>query len=134
MVSLIYDLTDEINQKYKMNKQFSTAMVSWLSQQDWPGNVRELRHFIEKTIITANDQLIEWDEEMTGQKQQQGDHDQELTLDGYMEMLEKDFILRMYRKYPSSVKLAEKLGISQSTANRKIRKYLGQELVKNDKE
>ncbi|GED69686.1 RNA polymerase subunit sigma-54 [Brevibacillus reuszeri] len=132
MVSLIYDLTDEINQKYKMNKQFSTAMVTWLGQQDWPGNVRELRHFIEKTIITANDQLIEWDEEMTGQKQQQGDHEQELTLDGYMEMLEKDFILRMYRKYPSSVKLAEKLGISQSTANRKIRKYLSQELVKND--
>lgn len=132
MVSLIYDITDEINQKYKMNKQFSTAMVTWLSQQDWPGNVRELRHFIEKTIITSNDQFIELDEELTGQKQQAGDNDVELTLDGYMEMLEKDFILRMYRKFPSSVKLAEKLSISQSTANRKIRKYLGPGVVKND--
>ncbi|MGM0712013.1 sigma 54-interacting transcriptional regulator [Brevibacillus parabrevis] len=123
MAALIYAITDEINHKYKMNKHFSAAMVAWLSQQEWPGNVRELRNFIEKAIITASDSLIELEEEWTGNSRA-GQQERELTLESYLEPIEKDFILRMYEKYPSSVKLAEKLGISQSTANRKIRKYV----------
>lgn len=53
----------------------------------------------------------------------------EMTLQDYMEMVEKEFILRMYQKYPSSVKIAKKLGVSQSMANRKMRKYIRRVLV-----
>lgn len=47
-----------------------------------------------------------------------------MPLNDYLEILEKEYIVRMYQKYPSSIKLAEKLRISQSTANRKIQKYV----------
>lgn len=123
IMALIYEITEEFNKKYRMSKQFSPTMVTWLSQQEWPGNVRELRHFIERTIITSNDDLIEYDLDVAHKSNRVETED--ISLDDYMEMMEKEFILRMYQKYPSSIKLAEKLGMSQSTANRKIRKYIG---------
>ena len=39
---------------------------------------------------------------------------------------EREVILKAYRKYGSSYKVAKALGMSQSTAYRKIRKYTGQ--------
>lgn len=122
LVPLIYEITDEFNTKYRMNKQFSTGMVAWLSQQEWRGNVRELRNFIEKTMITSNENFIDVNQEMMDE-QNSSEKEEEITYTSYMEAIEKEFILQMYQKYPSSVKLAEKLGISQSTANRKIHKY-----------
>ena len=50
---------------------------------------------------------------------------QDMTLNEYLESVEKEFIIQMHKKYPSSIKLGKKLGISQSTANRKIQKYVG---------
>ncbi|KMY48874.1 sigma-54 interaction domain-containing protein [Peribacillus loiseleuriae] len=116
---LVSDLLDEFNDKHNMNKEFSTNMISWLNRQEWLGNIRELRNFIERILITSNENFIDVDQVgITPSKE--GD----LTLDQYMEMIEEDYIVRMYEKYPSSIKLAKKLGISQSTANRKINQYV----------
>ena len=52
-----------------------------------------------------------------------------MTLNEYLESVEKEFIIQMYKKYPSSIKLSKKLGISQSTANRKIQKYIMESIV-----
>lgn len=125
IISLIFRITEEINTKYGMSKHFTPAMVAWLSQQEWPGNVRELRNFIEKAIVTTSENEIdlEIDYERTNRDLSK-ELIREMTLQDYMETVEKEFILRMYQKYPSSIKLGEKLGISQSTANRKIRKYV----------
>lgn len=117
---LVYKLEEELNEKYKMNKRFSTEMISWISNQEWPGNIRELRNYVERMLITSNDDVI--DCELAGAEKRRLEED--MTLDEYMEMIEADFIVRMYEKYPSSVKLAKKLGISQSKASRKIRKYV----------
>ncbi|MBS4192232.1 sigma 54-interacting transcriptional regulator [Bacillus sp. FJAT-49705] len=119
MIPLIYDLVDEFNEKYKMKKSFSMHMISWISKQDWPGNIRELRNFIERIMITSNENVIDAD-----QTDQQKKIEEDMTLDEFMEMAERDFIRKMYEHYPSSVKLAKKLGISQSKASRKIRQHV----------
>ncbi|OCA82089.1 sigma-54 interaction domain-containing protein [Pseudobacillus wudalianchiensis] len=127
IVPLVFEITEEMNLKYGMNKHFTTAMVAWISQQEWPGNVRELRNFIEKKMITTSGNEI--DLEMNNEEADNHSSKEvmkEMTLQDYMETVEKEFILRMYQQYPSSVKIAKKLGISQSTANRKIRKYIGE--------
>lgn len=122
---LIYEITEEINAKYGMNKQFTPGMMAWISQQEWPGNVRELRNFIEKTIVTTGENEIDLEAiEETASRSAVKKPAEEMTLQEYIETVEKEFIARMYQKYPSSVKLSERLGISQSTANRKIRKYI----------
>ncbi|WP_019120371.1 sigma-54 interaction domain-containing protein [Brevibacillus massiliensis] len=131
IVSLIYEITEEFNAKYKLSKQFAPSFVAWLIQQEWPGNVRELRNFIEKAMITSNGPFIDLNQELIEEKHVM--HEGEaLGFDRYMEAVEKEFITWMYHKYPSSVMLARQLGISQSTANRKINKYVKNRLVKND--
>lgn len=124
LITLIYEITEEFNRKYGMDKHFSTEVIAWLSNQEWPGNIRELRNFIEKAIIVAetNEINVETIELITN-----GDtrnNFEELTLNEYLEKVEKDFIKQVYSKYPNSIELGKKLGISQSTANRKIRKYI----------
>lgn len=125
LLPLIYDITEEFNKKYGMDKHFTPKMIAWISQQEWPGNVRELRNFIEKVIVTTESKEIgmETVEDVTNVETSNNVvHD--MTLDEYLENVEKEFIIQMYKKYPSSIKLSKKLGISQSTANRKIQKYI----------
>ncbi|NHC42012.1 sigma 54-interacting transcriptional regulator [Bacillus sp. MM2020_1] len=125
IIPLIYEITEQLNRKYQLNTYFTPTMAAWLSQQNWQGNVRELRNFIEKKIITSSGNEIDLDlrEEET-KKDSFTQSTKEIPLNDYIETLEKEYIVRMYQKYPSSIKLAEILGISQSTANRKILKYV----------
>ncbi|WP_028391236.1 sigma-54 interaction domain-containing protein [Bacillus cihuensis] len=116
---LVTDLLDEFNDKHKMNKDLSSNLIAWINRQDWLGNIRELRNFIERILITSNDNFIDVDQ--VGITPSNKD---DLTLDQYIELMERDYIVRMFEKYPSSIKLAKKLGISQSTANRKINQYV----------
>jgi TyrR family helix-turn-helix protein/PAS domain S-box-containing protein len=125
---LIYEITEEMNHKYAMNKEFTPSMVAWLSQQHWSGNVRELRNYIEKMIITTNENEIGLEMDEHEQKRT----NEEMPLNDYIEAMEREYIVRMFQKYPSSVKLAGKLGISQSTANRKIQQYVEKRVVIND--
>ena len=123
---LVTELLGEFNDKYNMNKEFSPNMISWLNRQEWRGNIRELRNYIERILITSNENLIDVD--LVGITPPQK---AVMTLDKYIEMVEGDYITRMYEQYPSSVKLAKMLGISQSTASRKISQYVKQKASQN---
>lgn len=123
--SLIHELTEILNRKYNLNKHFSHDMIEWLCQKDWPGNVRELQNYIEKTMVTANEDIIS----LVSHDHQEVPNS---SLETYMESIEKEYIERMYRKFPNSIALAKALNISQSTANRKIQKYIKNHVVKNE--
>lgn len=123
---LVTELLGEFNDKYNMNKAFSANMISWLNRQEWKGNIRELRNYIERILITSNENLIDVDVVGITPPQKAV-----MTLDKYIEMVEGDYIVRMYEQYPSSVKLAKVLGISQSTASRKISQYVNQKASQN---
>lgn len=118
---LIEEFTREFNKKYNFNKHFSSQMITWLRQRQWPGNVRELRNFIERTMITSNEDIINL---ITEENQNNDNSDKITPLTVYLEAIESDYIKRMYSKFPNSIALAKALKISQSTANRKIQKYV----------
>jgi PAS domain S-box-containing protein len=121
--SLIHEFTGEFNVKYGIMKQFSPRMIAWLSQRDWPGNIRELRNYIEKTMITSNEELIDYYPSASTLKEHVW-NEESFSLSEYMESVEGELIKRMFQQYPNSVALGKALGISQSTANRKIQKYI----------
>ncbi|GEK35245.1 sigma-54 interaction domain-containing protein [Kurthia sibirica] len=125
IISLIYDITNEFNLKYGRNNYFTADMIAWMSQQSWPGNIRALRNYIEKVMITSETEEIsrsEKDELVATSDKSESTTEQ--SLKDYLENVEKEYIIQLYKKYPSSIKLGRKLGISQSTANRKIQKYV----------
>ena len=95
-----------------------------LCHYDWPGNVRELENFVERMVLTSRGAVIERDELPLALLE----HDMRMerengSLRQMMEAYEKKIILDAYFKYKTSVHVARKLSISQTSAAQKIRKY-----------
>jgi transcriptional regulator with PAS, ATPase and Fis domain len=99
-----------------------------LLNYNWPGNVREIENAIERLVVTTTGQIISKDDlspiinhEKDGQQfSVQGI----LTLKKAHEEVEKILILRARELYGSTYKIAEALGVNQSTIVRKLKKYL----------
>ena len=53
---------------------------------------------------------------------------QNASLKDMLEFYESGLVMRAYEKYRTSVAVAQKLGISQATAVRKIHKYAGRDV------
>ncbi len=102
----------------------SEMMVSY----DWTGNIRELMHTIELLAATIDNGEIrpvdlpisifpppENPDEPGGSPQ---------SLEGAIEALTRQLVVRAYRELRSSYKVARALNISQSKAHRLIRRYV----------
>ena len=90
-----------------------------IERLQWHGNLRELENYIERLVLTGGktDALRSGPQEESAAEAHRGKT---------MEEIEREMILEAYEQYGSSYKVAKALGISQSTANRRIRKYLAQ--------
>ena len=72
-----------------------------LVNKNWQGNIRELRNFIEKELITSGGNEIDLEIDARGiKKDSYNQTTKETTLNNYIETIEKEFIMRMYQKYP----------------------------------
>lgn len=124
LLQMIMKFTQRFNTMYFQDKRLSEQALDILLKYPWPGNVRELENMIERLVLTVENQVIRAEDlppEISVQFRVaaiEGKTLQEM-LDGY----EGSLIRRAYEKYPSTVKLAEYLGISQPTAVRKLKKY-----------
>ena len=138
---LIYHFLGQFNTKYGVSREISDSAVSILSGLDWKGNIRELQHLIERLVITCDEIIIEpahlpkniFDIDDSEKERParpsvtapiHGDGGGEQTLEEKLESYERALIQEAYQQYGSSRKLAARLAISQSKANRLIRKYI----------
>ena len=126
---LIDDFLKMFNKKYSFSKTISPRMIEYLKNEKWYGNIRELQHKLEKLIVTSetdvidinsiiknNDSLIE-DIELINERESFSFEDE---IDRY----KSELINKAYLKYNSSRKLATFLQISQTKANKLIKKYI----------
>lgn len=108
---------------YKHNRRIliSRAALQALRSYHWPGNVRELKHLLEYLTVVFEGESIKPEDlplhVVEKNKQKSG------TLSDILECVEEEIIMKSFRELGSSYKVARKLGISQSTAFRKINKY-----------
>ena len=117
---------DFYNAKYRKNVILTEEMAEYVMAHKWPGNVRELENYMERMVVTSVPETTE-----NGEKEGREPHEKMLVVAGYGEKLsdmiekaEKEAVVEAYRKYKSSYKVAEILGISQSTAYRRIKKFV----------
>lgn len=117
--------------KYQKKIILTREAENILKEYSWPGNIRELQNFIEGLVLISEDVTV------TGgimQKHIQGKMDNSIidldcrSLKDQIEEVEGKIIQAYYQRYPSTVKVAKALNISQASASMKIKKY-----VKNDK-
>jgi transcriptional regulator with PAS, ATPase and Fis domain len=125
IVPLIDLFLKKCNQKFNKEIQISEQAYSLLACYDWPGNVCELKYLVQKLVLITEENTV------------QGHHlpshispfssskfKSEIDLKEYMEFHEGRLVTQAYEKYPTSVGVANYLGISQATAVRKLQKYV----------
>jgi len=122
----------KFNKKYKVEHEFSQSCYDLLTQYPWPGNVRELENIIERlTVVTQSTIINEGDLPISFHYSERTDSGSvpaisthPLSLDDAVSEVEKSLIIQAYKELGSSYEVAKSLDISQSKANRLIRKHL----------
>ncbi|CEH28873.1 sigma-54 interaction domain-containing protein [Aneurinibacillus migulanus] len=128
IVPLAIRFLEEFQETYGIEKKLSYTAAEELRRAEWPGNIRELRNFLERIVVTADEDVITakhvtsalYDEEETAPLTPQ----KGLGLKEQLERYEGQIVRQAYEECGSTYKLAEMLGISQSSAMRKVNKYV----------
>lgn len=115
--SLVIHFLRKFNEKYHLNKSISPDAMDYLINYNWPGNVRELENLIERlVVITTHDTIKATDLPNIFLQQIH-----KLKSRGFNS--EKELIKELYQRMKSTRKVAEALGVHQSTIVRKMKKY-----------
>lgn len=122
----------KMNEKYNLSTFLSLEVENALTHHEWPGNVRELENVVERLVVTSENNEITMSDLpenfFTKEKDIGFLSIREIApLKEAKEELEKQLIKKAYKLDKSSYKVANLLGINQSTAIRKINKYIGKE-------
>lgn len=125
IIAMALSFVRRYNDQYGRSKSFSQDTIQLFCKYSWPGNVREMENLIERLVLTSISDVIQPHELPSIFKEVVPEpvDFQSAQLNKLLDEYEKDIILDAYKKYKTSVLVAEKLGISQATAARKIRKY-----------
>ncbi|MFD1706433.1 sigma 54-interacting transcriptional regulator [Siminovitchia sediminis] len=119
---------DKMNEKYNSNTSLSLELMNTLVHYHWPGNVRELENLIERLVVTSESNQISVHDLPENFRIQAAENAVVVTdvipLKQAKEELEEQLIRKAYSMNNSSYKVADLLGINQSTAIRKINKYI----------
>lgn len=125
---LAYHTIQKLNQRYDKNYHLSPDALSLLEGYSWPGNIRELQNVIERLFVTADDEVIT--AEFTGQflksetvKRIKPKITELIPLDEAKEEVEEQLIMLAMKKYRTTTKAAQALGISQSAVSRKYKRF-----------
>ncbi len=140
IVPLAKSILDYLNTKYQKQFVFDYDVLSCFEKYPWKGNVRELENTIHRMILMAEENVLRKDllpKSFTSSTSNfemdfMDNTSEEMAVPEksyrqQMEEAESKIILQAFRKYGSSSKVGEALGIGQTTAARKIRKYVGHE-------
>jgi PAS domain S-box-containing protein len=114
-------------EKYKKNVVCGKGFTEEMQRRNWNGNTRELENTIERMVLMSGDGVLSPDGE--GGETRAGifaDEGELSALKGTLEDLEGRLVRAAYKKLGSSYKVAAALGISQTSAHRKIRKHCGE--------
>jgi len=128
VIPLILHFANRINKKYSMNKKFNPLLLKTMQEYAWPGNVRELQNIVERLLVTVDGNWIEVEQlpdymnpNCANQKVIQVNHI--VPLKEAIEILEKELLMLAQERYGSTTKMAEVLGVNQSTISRKLQQY-----------
>ncbi|KIV63508.1 sensory box sigma-54 dependent DNA-binding response regulator, in GABA cluster [Bacillus mycoides] len=125
ILPLIYHYLQHFNKKYGRDVKLAPSTLQMFVGYPWEGNNREIENVIERIVITADDVVTIEDLPLSMQEatvEQSGQ-----SLYRMLEEVERNIILKAYKTYRSSYKVAEFLQISQSAATRKIKKFIEEE-------
>lgn len=128
IIPLLIGFLNKFNEKYNLNKVLASETVDIIQEYSWPGNVRELENMVERLMVITPGDIIR-PEDLPG----------EILINSGSTALKQDIVVRiprekqepgeeatlgeLYQKHRSTRKVAEILGINQSTVVRRLKRY-----------
>ncbi|PHM60382.1 transcriptional regulator TyrR [Xenorhabdus ishibashii] len=106
--------------------KFSAGLEQFLCGYHWPGNVRQLRNAIYQALTQLeNNKLTPQDIRLPELEAEVTFNEDILvgSLDEISKRFERSVLTRLYRHYPSTRKLAKRLGVSHTAIANKLREY-----------
>ncbi|WP_052947620.1 sigma 54-interacting transcriptional regulator [Aneurinibacillus tyrosinisolvens] len=126
IVSLALFFIQKFNDKYKRDKVFAQDVLEVLQSHSWRGNVRELQNIIERLIVTTDNPVIKVEhlpDAFTASRAFPSVQVSDIMpMKDAIDLVERQLLALAKRKYKTTVKIAEVLGVNQSTVSRKITK------------
>lgn len=122
ILPLVKSILKKANEKYAISKEFDTSLKNFFYSYKWPGNVRELSNLVERLIMTVPHDFItagDLPEEYNDRKLPTN----EITLREAMENVEREILSEAVQKFKNTYEMAERLGTSQATIIRRLKKY-----------
>ena len=126
LMPLIYLFLNRYDKKYETHHVIAKETLDILLNYTWPGNVRELEHLMERLVVTVPEATIlpsHLPSALYQAVEKRDLFDQPIPLDDAVEKVTRELIIKTYNTLGSSYKVADTLKISQSKANRLIRRF-----------
>ncbi|MBP1153345.1 MULTISPECIES: sigma 54-interacting transcriptional regulator [unclassified Paenibacillus] len=128
VIPLIIHFADQLNRKYGLKKKFNPLVLKKMQEYAWPGNVRELQNMTERLFVTTEDDWIHEEHlpdhvNMSAKEQKSIQIHKLMPLKEAVELLEKEMLQLAQKRYHSTTKMAEVLGVNQSTISRKLSRW-----------
>jgi transcriptional regulator with PAS, ATPase and Fis domain len=126
---LIKSFIEKFNKKYFFSKSFTKEALEILEAAQWKGNIRELQHAIERLMVTNDSSVIgveHLSERLPNHSSDKNSIEEDfgMSFDEKVSHYEANLIKEAYQKFKTSRKVAQYLKISQTKANKLIRKYI----------
>ena len=130
LVPLIRHYVDHFSLLNKESRRLSRAAIDALCNYSFPGNVRELMNICERLVVMSETEVIDM-VDLPGQVAgsvktrlpEEMDWPETVTLQEALETVERNILTKARERYRSQSRIAEVLGVNQSTIARKLKRY-----------
>lgn len=125
IIPLILNFAEKFNYRYNRQVSIAPKVLELMERCPWPGNIRQVENFVERLIVTAKGETVDTEqlpEEFKALAQEPSV--EKGSLSDMMEQYEKKIFTMALKKYKTSIAVGKALGIGQTTAARKLRKYV----------
>jgi len=130
LVPLIRHYIDHFAAINKETKRLSRAALDALVNYVFPGNVRELMNICERMVVMSETEVIDLADlptqvvgAVSAGLPEDLDWPESVTLQQALETVERNLLTRTRERYRSQARIAEVLGVNQSTIARKMKRY-----------
>jgi transcriptional regulator with PAS, ATPase and Fis domain len=126
IVPLIQHYLDLFGQLNGVEKRITSQALDIMVAYEWPGNIRQLMNVCERVLVMSDRDVIDIQDlpqQVTGDKGQSVLQNERLPLPQALENFEKSLLREAFEVHGNQYKVAEVLGINQSTVARKLKRY-----------
>lgn len=124
---LIRYFTDHYNRRYNSYKRFSEGLIEQMAALPWKGNIRELENVVERMIVTSTGNEIKSLDQMPGGAGAASEEAR--SLKSLLQEYEDNLLLQAWKEQGTTRRVAARLGLSQATAARKLKRLREMQVV-----